>query len=43
MPKPVYLSNYAGVYYPSRAPGSPLTPTTFRAMTGRPRLFGGSQ
>ncbi|MGE5756186.1 MAG: hypothetical protein ACM35G_10810 [Planctomycetaceae bacterium] len=43
MPKPVYLSNYAGVYYPSRVPGSPLTPTTFRAMMGRPRLFGGSR
>jgi hypothetical protein len=36
-PKEFYLSNYAGVQYPSRAPGATLTPTTFRAITSARR------
>jgi hypothetical protein len=34
--KPLYLSNYAGANYPSRAPGAALTPAEFRMRTGRP-------
>jgi hypothetical protein len=36
-PKEYYLSGYAGVQYPSRAPGATLTPTTFRAITSARR------
>jgi hypothetical protein len=35
-PKTFTLSNYAGANYPSVAPGAVVTPTDFRAMTGRP-------
>jgi hypothetical protein len=34
--KPLYLSSYAGSNYPSVAPGAVVTPTAFRAMTGKP-------
>jgi hypothetical protein len=36
-PKQLYLNNYAGFQYPSRAPGATLTPTTFRAITSTRR------
>jgi hypothetical protein len=35
-PKTFTLSNYAGANYPSVAPGAVVTPTNFRALTGRP-------
>lgn len=37
--KPLYLNNYAGSYYPSRRPGSALSPEAFRAMPAQSRLF----
>ena len=35
-PRTYTLSSYAGANYPSVAPGAVVTPTDFRAMTGRP-------
>jgi hypothetical protein len=34
-PKTFTLSNYAGANYPSVLPGAVLTPSEFRALTGR--------
>ena len=34
--KALVLSSYAGSNYPSVAPGAAVTPTEFRALTGRP-------
>jgi hypothetical protein len=36
-PKTLTLANYAGANYPSARPGAVVTPTEFRALTGRPR------